>query len=495
MVLFIFRLSSAHLPLKCRKEKKCQFLRIHKKRAKLQFFFDIYKFICTFAENLLKMLLGLIFSILTATYTIESSTAVTLDGIAPAGSQATYSRSGTTGQKGQMTEGNSTTLQLTGWEGCVIDSVVLSMHSNTSQGAGGLTMHIGNALVWEIQETDFANVAWNGSFTTNWVEISSPIGSLVQAGEPIEIYIEASKNSLYIQSYTFYYTAPEPEAHEVAFISGIGVDYPSMIEESIGAGVLLPQGVDTLDWRFLGWSETEVLETDTCPPIWQAGERYFPKHDCRMWAVYSDMEGGLQQKQYLSGDYVIASGFWQASMCGAVADGMVATRTVELLKENQDYIMLSNARDDMLYSIVFLADSMLTIQHLKTEKYIGYSGTKLSNQDSKWRYRVLPDSSLCVYYEPSGKCRMLTFGFGANATSDNVVAYSTSINLSLMQSDGLLLFPAHMAVFTTWPFGRLDSVENIFDNNSENRVGECVMHFGNYTLHIRNGRKYLHICQ
>ena len=441
------------------------------------------------------MLLALFFSILTATYTVESSTSVALTGTAPVGSEATYSRSGTTGQKGQMTAGNSTTLQLTGWDGCVIDSVVLQMRSNKSAGAGSMTMHIGERTVWEIPDTDFANVVWNGSFTTSWVDISAAIGHVVQAGEPIDIYIEASKNSLYIQSYTFYYTAPEPEAHEVAFISGIGVEYPSLTEESIGSGVLLPQGVDTMEWRFLGWSEVEVLETDTCPPIWQAGERYFPKHDCRMWAVYSDMEGGLQQKHYLSGDYVIASGFWQASMCGAVADGMVATRDVELLQENQDYIMLSNAREDMLYSIVFLEDSMLTIQHLKTEKYIGYSGTKLSNQDSKWRYRVLPDSSLCVYYEPSGKCRMLTFGFGANATSDEVVAYSTSINLSLMESNGLLLFPAHVAIFTTWPFGRFDSVENIFDKNTENRMGEYIMHFGNYTLHIRNGRKYLHICQ
>lgn len=441
------------------------------------------------------MLLALFFSILTATYTVESSTSVALTGTAPVGSEATYSRSGTTGQKGQMTAGNSTTLQLTGWDGCVIDSVVLQMRSNKSAGAGSMTMHIGERTVWEIPDTDFANVVWNGSFTTNWVDISSPIRQQVQGGEDVQITIEASKNSLYIQSYTFYYTAPEPEAHEVAFISGIGVEYPSLTEESIGSGVLLPQGVDTMEWRFLGWSEVEVLETDTCPPIWQAGERYFPKHDCRMWAVYSDMEGGLQQKHYLSGDYVIASGFWQASMCGAVADGMVATRDVELLQENQDYIMLSNAREDMLYSIVFLEDSMLTIQHLKTEKYIGYSGTKLSNQDSKWRYRVLPDSSLCVYYEPSGKCRMLTFGFGANATSDEVVAYSTSINLSLMESNGLLLFPAHVAIFTTWPFGRFDSVENIFDKNTENRMGEYIMHFGNYTLHIRNGRKYLHICQ
>ena len=471
------------------------FLCLHKKRAKLLKKFDIYKFICTFAGKLLKMILGLIFSVLTATYTIESSATVALSGTAPVGSEAIYSRSGTTGQKGQMTMGNSTTLLLTGWEGCTIDSVVLSMHSNTSQGAGSLAMHIGDVLSWEIPETDFANVAWNGSFTTSWVDISAVIGRIVQAGESIEVYIEASKNSLYIQSYTFYYTMPDPEAYEVALISGIGVEYPSLIEEFVGSGVILPQGIDTLDWRFLGWSETEVLETDSCPQIWRAGECYFPKRDCRMWAVYSDMEGGVQQRHYMSGDYVIANGFWETSMCGVVSGGVVATQDVELLKEDQGYVMLSNTYDDMIYSIVFLEDSLLTIQHLNTGKYIGFSGTKLSTQESKWRYRVLSDSSLCMYYEPSGKCRMLTFGFGVDAASDEVVAYSTSVDLSLMQSDGLLLFPAHVATFTTWPFGRLDSVEDIYDKHRENSVGDCIMHFGNYTLYIRNGRKYLHICQ
>ena len=97
------------------------------------------------------MLLALFFSILTATYTVESSTSVALTGTAPVGSEATYSRSGTTGQKGQMTAGNSTTLQLTGWDGCVIDSVVLQMRSNKSAGAGSMTMHIGERTVLKLR--------------------------------------------------------------------------------------------------------------------------------------------------------------------------------------------------------------------------------------------------------------------------------------------------------------------------------------------------------
>ena len=56
------------------------------------------------------MILGLIFSILSVTYTVASSNSVDVTGEAPISSNVVYSRSGTTGQKGQMTAGNSTTL-------------------------------------------------------------------------------------------------------------------------------------------------------------------------------------------------------------------------------------------------------------------------------------------------------------------------------------------------------------------------------------------------
>ena len=56
------------------------------------------------------MLLGFIFSILTATYSLSSTTLVEVSGDVPTGSTYTYERTATSGQKGQMTEGNSTRL-------------------------------------------------------------------------------------------------------------------------------------------------------------------------------------------------------------------------------------------------------------------------------------------------------------------------------------------------------------------------------------------------
>ena len=440
------------------------------------------------------MILGFLISILSATYTIASSNSVVVEGTPPQGSEVVYSRTGT-GQKDRITAGNSITLQLSGWDACVIDSVVLSMHSNTSQGAGSLTLHIGDELVWEIAETDFANVAWNGSFTTSWVDVSSAIDRVVQPAENMRLYIEASKNSLYIQSCTIYYTLPLPSPYEVTFESGLEIAYPALVEESIGAGVLLPQGIDTLEWHFVGWSEKEVLEADTCPRVWRAGERYFPKHNCRLWAVYSDIQGAEQIVEYVSGDYLLANSFWQVGMKGAVLNGVVAAQQVDLLYSDTSYVNYSSTPGDMLYSVVFQDDSTLTIQHVVSGGWVGYSGTKLSNQSSKWRYRILPDGSLCIYYVYSGGERMLTFGYGPNATYDQVVAYSSSVSLDLKQSDGWLLFAAHDgAGFTSWPFG-FDDIEDVFVKPLEDGVGDCVLLWGNYRLQIRNGRKYLYICQ
>lgn len=438
------------------------------------------------------MLLALFFSILTATYTVESSTSVALTGTAPVGSEATYSRSGTTGQKGQMTAGNSTTLQLTGWDGCVIDSVVLQMRSNKSAGAGSMTMHIGERTVWEIPDTDFANVVWNGSFTTNWVDISSPIRQQVQGGEDIQITIEASKNSLYINSYTFYYQVSEPTACEVRFVSGMTESPAPMSETEAGGGIVVPHGKDTLDWHFVGWSEQEVVDAPTCPTVWKAGDRYYPRTDCTLWAVYVKGEN-KQVRDYISGDYMIASAFWSTAMQGGVEDEVVRTKAVEIAKEGEQYEWLSGAEEDMVYHMDFAADSTVVIEHVATSKYVGFSGNKLSAKSSVWQYKVLEDSSLCVYYLASNAERMLTFGYGPSATYDDVVAYSTSVDLSKMKSDGLLLYSPIETIFTTWPFGRLDALEMLPVQESQNGKNAYIMQLGNYLLRIENGKKYLYL--
>ena len=103
------------------------------------------------------MLLGFIFSILTATYSLSSTTLVEVSGDVPTGSTYTYERSATSGQKGQMTEGNSTRLHLEGWDGCTIHSIDLQMHSNKSSGRGSLQVCVGEDVIWSVVDETFSS--------------------------------------------------------------------------------------------------------------------------------------------------------------------------------------------------------------------------------------------------------------------------------------------------------------------------------------------------
>ena len=444
------------------------------------------------------MILGLIFSILSVTYTVASSNSVNVTGEAPVSSDVVYMRSSTTGQKGQMTAGNSTTLQLSGWDGCIIHSIVLSMHSNTSQGAGSLRMRIGKNVVWNIEDTDFADVAWNGSFSTGWVDIGYRLDNslgLVGKRDNIEIYIEASENSLYIGSYTIFYTLPDPVAYEVKLVSGMTENPDKLVEEAVASGVVLPMGIDTLDWHFLGWSEEEVMDPTACPPLLRAGERYFPKSDCTLWAVYSDLDRLISKSDCQSGDYILAnhSAYWSVALRGAVLDDhQISTTNISVLLNDDGYYELkTGVQDNLVYHIEFLEDSMLTIEHVESQKTIGFNGTKLYDKESVWNYRLLSDGTLCIYYKDDNQRRMLSCGYGIVGMNENVMAYAVNVTLDLMQKNGMILFPAIKAKYTSWPFGKFDAVEDVISSESNGIIGEYVLYFGMYELHIQNGQKRL----
>ena len=473
--------------------QKYQFLRIHKKRAKLQFFFEIYKFICTFAENLTKMIIGLLISILSVSYTVVSSTQVESSGSVPETVTAHYQRSSTTGQKGQMTAGNWTMLEMEGWDGFTIDSVVLTMRSNKAAGAGSLDMHIGNEAVWTIKDADFSHANWNGSFSNEWVEISRWIGRKVNIGEKIKLQIKASKNSLYIDRYTFYYRAPILEANTVQLYSGLSPDPTINTENPAGAGIQLPILADTLPWRFVGWSETEVINADTCPEIYAGGTWYYPKTDCAMWAVYTDTELGHSEDVLTDGDYVFASPFWQRSLASGVREGTIHTAAVVVQEDSLTGIHLSSMDERMVYHVEIEKDSTLIFYHVQSGSPIGYDERGLVSAMSRWHYRRLDDGTWCIYHPYRKDHAMLYLGYGADGMQEEVVGYSAPIILANVHSMGLWAFPYNRGVFTTWPFGKDDSIEDVImpDFNDKNAV--YILHMGGYDVHIQNGKKVIYL--
>ena len=146
----------------------------------------------------------------TVTYTVTSTSAVTASDGAPSGSSATYSS--TYSNKYQLTAGYSMTLTLSGYQGMTVKGLTLSMKSNSSSGAGYLSVKAGDQSLGSIGSSSsgvkFNTASWYGKWSTSYVDVKPKLSNTaytVQSGEDIVIVIGATTNSLYCQSFTIEY--------------------------------------------------------------------------------------------------------------------------------------------------------------------------------------------------------------------------------------------------------------------------------------------------
>ena len=399
------------------------------------------------------------------TYTLSSTTTIEQSGTPPESSVATYDRTTTTGKKGQMTAGNSTRLELKGWDGCTIKRVELQMHSNTRSGAGSLSLVIGNDTLWQIDNQPFSDKSWAGEYSTDWRTVAISTNTLVKKNECIEINISATENSLYINSYTIYYDPPiVPQCYTVTFYTGLDTCPFTLTQSSPDEPLILPILQDTAKWYFLGWTEVEVLDNQLITPLLSAGDTYLPRKNMTLWSVYSNQRENKAVSEYISGQYAIAmyNDYIDMEekgilMNGYVQNGVVSTQPV-WLQRNSDgvYCIYSTLKENVLYDVQFYEDSTVSIMHHDTKRMIGYKGEKLFTIDTLWQYRVLEeDGSLAIYYPYDDKYYALYMGFPQKKR----VAYSEQIDIAKWRKFGLWLFPK--VEITTWPFGKYDNITNI----------------------------------
>lgn len=141
----------------------------------------------------------------TATYTVQSTTSATKTaGTAPDGSSVTYSQ--TYGTAKQITKNNSITLTLSGYDGCTITGLSVSVHSNSKAGTGSLSFKSGDSTIGSIASNQFSNAAWYGSWSSDYVDVSVTCTSTeVGDGEDLVLTIAATVNSLFFESATITY--------------------------------------------------------------------------------------------------------------------------------------------------------------------------------------------------------------------------------------------------------------------------------------------------
>ena len=399
-------------------------------------------------------------SILKATYTLSTTTKIEQSGTPPKSSSAIYERTAKAGQKGQMTAGNSTRLELRGWDDYIIKEVELQMHSNMKSGAGSLSVVVGMDTLWKIDNQPFSDEVWAGNYSTDWLPITRSMNTIVKENECIEINISATANSLYINSYTIYYAVPQ--CYTVTFHTGLDTCPPPLTQSAPDKPLILPAWQDTAEWYFLGWSEEEVLENQLTMPLLSAGDTYFPRKNTTLWSVYSNQRENSAISEYISGQYAIA-------MCNRVEgddmvmdgyvqeNGFISTQPVKLMRNHDGaYCIQSMLPEDVFYDVQFYKDSTVRIMHHDTKRMIGYKGDKLFTIDTLWQYRVLEeDGSLAIYYPNKDNYYALYMG----TQEDKDVALAKRIDIAGWRKFGLWLFPK--LEITTWPFGKYDNITNI----------------------------------
>jgi hypothetical protein len=201
------------------------------------------------------------------TYTISSKNTLTTTGTAPAGSSATIVETYNTSQ--QMTNGNSQTLTLKGYNGATISQLVLSMHSNKTSGSGRLSYSVdgGANFTYLVGASNsgvqFNNAKWYGAWTQSFVDITKDVN--IQCGtSDVIIKIEATANSLFCESYTLTYTADTRT--NVATIGELGVESLNLGAEGTFSPSITPaDGLTASDYN-VTWEEIDndnitLLET------------------------------------------------------------------------------------------------------------------------------------------------------------------------------------------------------------------------------------------
>lgn len=169
----------------------------------------------------------------TATYSVTSTSAVSASN-APTGSSSSYVNTYTTNQ--QTTSGNTATLTLTSLGGVSISNITLSMHSNASNGSGKLSYSTDGGTSWTYlvgsagSGQTFSNAAWNGSYTTSWVDISKNV-SLSNVAQ-LKVRIEVTNKSLYCRSFSITYTAGGGGSTPTLTPTPTSLDWGSVLQSS-----------------------------------------------------------------------------------------------------------------------------------------------------------------------------------------------------------------------------------------------------------------------
>ena len=414
------------------------------------------------------MFLTLLFG-LVMTWTVETKSSVSSSGDVPNAVAATYAN---TYQKGDVRKGDTAVFVMSGTAGLTMQKVEIYLKSNSTSGAGVLTVY---ADLQQIAQKSGDFKTWFSSYdNTNYHALTLWQGT--RKADSWAVQVVGTANSLHIEKFVFTYQ-PAP-AYSVTLMNG-KESFATLTETEGGAGVSLPAISDNAQWTFIGWSPCEWWHTSELPLFYPAGS-FYPMEPTTLWALWQ--RKSTTEENYVtdlqSGDYIYCETTQRYAMTGVPQNGKMGTTIVQTTDSNQ------------VYTIVF--DESLetaTLQHKASGTFIGYTSTstpQLTAAQSTWHVWH-GGARTALFMTRNNKTYML---WPATMIGESLNFCTSLLEVSnISETTTALLKPAEeeMPYFTCHP----ESPEAIERVNAPQQ--EIIVPFGNYEIHIRDGKKELRL--
>ena len=403
------------------------------------------------------------------TLTVQTKSSVSIEGTAPSGMEARYA---CTYQKGDVRAGDTATLSLSGLEGLRIEKVDVYLKSNKTGGAGLITM---TADGHQLYRKEGSYKDWFGAYNNTDYQAIGWEGGQVLTDGTLDVTIVGTANSLHIEKYEILYAKPATQAYSVTLVTD-GLN-EVLTETEPGSGIVLPDRADKDGWFFAGWTSSELTEaTDEQPEIWPAGERYYPKKDVTLWAVWTDVEPPTGERQAAPEDGYYVLELYDYLLTGDVNNGLMALEEREPVDASDLYYLDFNT-----------ADTTCTIRNYVSNAYVGYNATAkdLRQAESVWHYRVLRDSTwLFIAKEESNTVWILFQKYEEEA------AWLSDYTLNDDPNSAWRLYrvPDPDQTPRWWCHPATQAIPQVYDGTQER-----ILQFGIYEIHVKDGRKYMRL--
>lgn len=403
-------------------------------------------------------LLALIVSVMS--FTVTSKDCVTADGTWPYSMEANYH---CTYKKGQVLQGDTAVIVVSGLDNITIEKVEVEMRSNKSSGSG--TFYV------KVNGRDVA-YKWIADLTDTLTTIDLGIAQQIGVNE-IEVSLVGTVSSLYINKYIFRWS--QGATHTVTLNKG-----NETIDALSGAEVQLPKMEDEGEWAFIGWTDRPFyVKNEPLQTLLPSGT-YRPADDITLWAVYeyqprwedriaTDLQDGV---------YIYADASSGMAMQGSVWNNRTETDAINLNNRMQ------------WYEVLFDEAGLATIRllYVYSEEYIGFQGTKLVNKPSKWQ--VYHAGEQTAFYTMVNNKTYILWPDKLDVATGTFTAQLIETN-NLTETPTVLLKTDETVTMTCYPQIGFD-VETVNDEG-QTANGEWIIPLGNYRLIIKDGKKQLEV--